>query len=123
MMSDGVIVEIERVPVSVAAGRPTWSEETHGRQMSERIPPRKTGGDWITANKKEVKPVPLKRREVKPLPEGLDPDKLVKVCSKCLTACCAQFATCCKDVSESDDIQMTVQELWELGREHWNYWK
>lgn len=129
MMSDGSIVENERVPVSVEATQEEIGllkalfDGLNHLHAKERIPPRKSGGDWITANKKEVKPVPLKRREIKPLPEGLDPDKIVDVCSKCLMACCWQGVLHCQDYRYASIIKMTVQELWELGKEHWNYWK
>lgn len=50
-----------------------------------------------------------------------DPNELIDVCDKCLTACCWHGELMCQDSREAGLVKITRVELIKLGREHSSY--
>src|SRR3990172_3555488 len=52
-----------------------------------------------------------------------DPDKLITVCDKCLTASCWNGIFMCEQAEDAGIVQKTYRELIILGLEHPSYFK
>jgi hypothetical protein len=50
-------------------------------------------------------------------------ERLVTVCSACLTASCWQYVFLCDKHKSAGTVQKTVAQLRALGLEHHSYWK
>lgn len=50
-------------------------------------------------------------------------DRLVTVCSACLTAACWEGIFYCQDYRTAGTVQMTVAQLRQMARESPDYWR
>jgi hypothetical protein len=53
----------------------------------------------------------------------MNEDKLITVCSECLTAACWQGIFYCQNYKQAGTKELTVAELRKLNKEHPSYWK